>query len=150
MLACAVHQGNGHCRDFAGDKDVYIVDAYNRDAYPHDALAEETIRAKFAFPAGTADAAYLPGVQALLDKAFVEFSPDLIIYNAGTDIMAGDPLGHCNISPDGVIERDALVFSHAFAYDVPIVMLLSGGYQPSTANVIAQSIANLHQKFGLW
>jgi hypothetical protein len=52
-------------------------------------------------------------------------------------------------SPVGVITRDSEVFSRAFEREIPIVMLLSGGYQPNNAQVIASSIAQLDQKFQL-
>ena len=40
-----------------------------------------------------------------------------------------------------MIDRDELVFKHAYEINkVPIVMLLSGGYQMSNAPVIARSI----------
>ena len=40
---------------------------------------------------------------------------------------------------------------HRFAFEekIPIVMLLSGGYQRTSAQVTAESIANLHDKFGI-
>ena len=96
------------------------------------------------------DSDYLNKISLSLDKAFSEFKPDFVIYNAGTDCMVGDPLGELNLSEQGIIDRDELVFY--FAYDVhkvPIVMLLSGGYQMSNAPVIAQSINNLCEKFNL-
>lgn len=34
------HQGNGHERDFMGDKRVYIMDVYNRHIYPGDRFAK--------------------------------------------------------------------------------------------------------------
>ena len=34
------HQGNGHERDFMEDDNVYIMDVYNRDIYPHDGFAK--------------------------------------------------------------------------------------------------------------
>ena len=33
-----------------------------------------------------------------LTEALFEFTPDVIVYNAGTDILEGDPLGNLNIS----------------------------------------------------
>ena len=36
--------------------------------------------------------------------------PDMVIYNAGTDILDGDPLGHMRVSAEGVAARDEAVF----------------------------------------
>ena len=89
-------------------------------------------------------------VDQSLSKAFEVFKPDFVIYNAGTDCMIGDPLGCLKISPQGIIDRDELVFSHAYEKNkVPILMVLSGGYQMSNAPVIADSIRNLSEKFSL-
>ena len=74
----------------------------------------------------------------------------MVIYNAGTDCMHGDPLGRLNISPQGIVNRDEAVFDECFKAKVPIVMVLSGGYQLSNAPVIADSIRNLISKFNLY
>ena len=64
--------------------------------------------------------------------------------------MEGDPLGRLQLSPFAIIERDELVFRLAYeTYKVPIVMLLSGGYQQTNAPTIALSILNLVRKFDL-
>jgi histone deacetylase 11 len=34
----------------------------------------------------------------------------MVIYNAGTDILDGDPLGHMRVSAEGVAARDDAVF----------------------------------------
>jgi histone deacetylase 11 len=47
---------------------------------------------------GTGDSEYLSFLRNCLAKALDAFHPDLIIYNAGTDVLAGDPLGRLNIS----------------------------------------------------
>ena len=53
------------------------------------------------------------------------------------------------LTPDGIILRDELMFRFAFDNKVPIVMVLSGGYQMNNARVIADSITNLVHKFKL-
>ena len=63
--------------------------------------------------------------------------------------MKGDPLGQLNISPEGVIKRDETIFKFALDRKVPIVMVLSGGYQKTNAPNMADSIENLVNKFNL-
>ncbi|XP_020704288.1 histone deacetylase 2-like [Dendrobium catenatum] len=75
-----------------------------------------------------------------------QFNPELVVYNAGTDILDGDPLGRLKISSEGVVIRDEKVFRFAKEMNVPIVMLTSGGYMKSSARVIADSITNLSKK----
>lgn len=47
----------------------------------------------------TDDREYLHKVHKHLEEALVEFTPDILLYNAGTDILDGDPLGCLSISP---------------------------------------------------
>ncbi len=42
---------------------------------------------------GTKDGQYLTSLESALQQASRDFQPDLILYNAGTDILEGDPLG---------------------------------------------------------
>lgn len=46
----------------------------------------------------------------------------------------------------GVIQRDEIVFTWARSRNIPITMVLSGGYQRTNAEVIANSLSNLHKK----
>lgn len=144
------HQGNGHERSFLNDHDIYIMDVFNEQIYPGDTAAKAAINCSVPIQCGTADDEYLPLVESNLATSFSEFgAPDLVIYNAGTDILEGDPLGQLDVSEEGVIRRDELVFQACISRRVPVVMLLSGGYQKSNAEVIASSIRNLHAKFNL-
>ncbi|RVX17630.1 Histone deacetylase 2 [Vitis vinifera] len=54
------------------------------------------------------------------------FDPELVVYNAGTDILDGDPLGRLKISPEGVTSRDEKVFRFAREKKIPLIMLTSG------------------------
>ncbi|XP_062829799.1 histone deacetylase 11 isoform X2 [Anolis carolinensis] len=138
------HQGNGHERDFMDDKRVYIMDVYNRYIYPGDGFAKRAISRKVELEWGTEDAEYLQKVKAHVEAALDEVKSDIIIYNAGTDILYGDPLGGLAISPQGIIERDEIVFRAAWKHQIPILMVTSGGYMKRTARIIADSILNLY------
>nr|XP_060615285.1 histone deacetylase 11 isoform X2 [Anolis sagrei ordinatus] len=138
------HQGNGHERDFMDDKRVYIMDVYNSSIYPGDGFAKRAIRRKVELNWGTEDEEYLQKVRMHVEGALNEVKSDIIIYNAGTDILYGDPLGGLAISPQGIIERDEIVFRAAWRHRIPILMVTSGGYQKRTARIIADSLLNLH------
>ncbi|XP_045440113.1 histone deacetylase 11 isoform X7 [Pipistrellus kuhlii] len=138
------HQGNGHERDFMGDQRVYIMDVYNRHIYPGDRFAKQAIRRKVELEWGTEDDEYLNKVERNLKRALQEHPSDVMVYNAGTDILEGDRLGGLSISPQGIVKRDELVFRVARGCQVPILMVTSGGYQKRTARIIADSILNLY------
>ena len=93
-------QGNGYEKDklqFEDDK-LYILDMYNADLWPHDTWAKTAIDNMVELKCGTTDTEYLSSLEEALQKAFREFQPDLILYNAGTDILEGDPLGRSGFS----------------------------------------------------
>ncbi|KAH8340582.1 hypothetical protein KR059_001667 [Drosophila kikkawai] len=140
------HQGNGHERDFSNVAAVYILDMYNAFVYPRDHVAKESIRCAVELRNHTEDAYYLRQLRRCLMQSLAEFRPDVVVYNAGTDVLKGDPLGNLAITAEGVMERDRLVFSTFRALRIPVVMLLSGGYLKQSAGVIADSIVNLRQQ----
>uniref|UniRef100_A0A1I8BD72 Hist_deacetyl domain-containing protein n=1 Tax=Meloidogyne hapla TaxID=6305 RepID=A0A1I8BD72_MELHA len=116
------HQGNGHEIDFIGDNRVYIMDFYNEQIYPKDRPAKKGISKAIPLQIGTSDDYYLLLLERELKEAFSEFSPQLVVYVAGTDSLSGDPLGLLRISSE----------------------LTSGGYLQRTARVISDSIINLN------
>uniref|UniRef100_A0A8D2D4A0 Histone deacetylase 11 n=1 Tax=Sciurus vulgaris TaxID=55149 RepID=A0A8D2D4A0_SCIVU len=105
---------------------------------------KEAIRRKVELDWGTEDDEYLSKVERNVEKALQEHSPDVVIYNAGTDVLEGDRLGGLAISPGGIVKRDELVFRVVRGQQIPILMVTSGGYQKRTARIIADSILNLH------
>ncbi|BFZ10907.1 hypothetical protein BsWGS_13946 [Bradybaena similaris] len=137
------HQGNGHERDFMNNSHVYILDVYNREIYPYDTYAKGAIKRKVELRSFTKDSDYLKLVQQHIDCAFEEFTPHLVVYNAGTDILEHDPLGNLSITPKGIMERDKIVFEKCRSENVPVFMVTSGGYLPGSAKVVSDSILNL-------
>lgn len=144
------HQGNGHARDHMDRTKYCVFDVYNHYIYPGDQYAKQGITYDYDASEIEHDYAYLQTLLRKLPEAFEAFKPDFVIYAAGTDCMAGDPLGRLDISPEGIIQRDEIVFRIALNdFKVPIVMLFAGGYQMSNAPTIAMSIKNLFDKFNL-
>ncbi|KAK3742478.1 hypothetical protein QZH41_016463, partial [Actinostola sp. cb2023] len=123
------HQGNGHEADFMGDEQVYIMDVYNAYIYPGAMRVKKAINKNIELNHFTTDDEYMPLIKKYIPEALNEFEADIIIYNAGTDVLEGDRLGNLSISPKGIIERDQIVFQEARRRSIPIVMVTSGGYQ---------------------
>ena len=67
----------------------------------------------------------------------------LAIYNAGTDVVAGDPIGNLSISPKTVRERDVFVVGELRKRRIPTVMVLSGGYTKQSYALVANSVIAL-------
>ncbi|MEL7530877.1 MAG: histone deacetylase [Bacteroidota bacterium] len=137
------HQGNGIESVLRDEPNFFMMDVYNKDIYPNDTAVKKYIDFDYPLPNGTGDDAYLASVRQGLKKAIPEAKPDLIIYNAGTDIYLGDALGGFNLSEKAVLERDALVWEAASQNACPILMVPSGGYFKESGPMIGRSLANL-------
>ena len=57
------------------------------------------------------------------------------------------PVGRLLFSAQAVIKRDEVVIGMCTRRNIPVVMVLSGGYQKNNAEVIAESIENLDRQF---
>jgi histone deacetylase 11 len=64
--------------------------------------------------------------------------PKLAFYNAGTDIVEGDPLGYLRVSAAAVAERDRYVVDTLRRRGIPTVIVTSGGYSEASYKLIAQ------------
>lgn len=142
------HQGNGVCHCFLDDESVAILDMFNQDIYPaYDEVARERVDCPIPIESDCTTERYL----TLLESRLVDFldsisgtsRPVLLIYNAGTDVLRGDPLGLLAVSAEGIIRRDMLVAREARDRGIPLIMLLSGGYTNESHAIIADSVAAL-------
>lgn len=170
------HQGNGHARDktnriYGDPENTIILDIYNSQIFPQDSFAKDGIDIDCPLDPYTTDDSYLKellyGLRRVYDDSTSRWKqlPDLVIYNAGTDVLEGDNLGCLSLTPEGVFKRDKMVFDacrrgiwHQGEQEilkpknpqqtlVPLCMVTSGGYQPNNANIIAESILNLNEVY---
>jgi histone deacetylase 11 len=133
------HRGNGVWDILGSDPAVHVLDVYNFQAYP-GLLDVDTDAFPFQVPikAGTADGAYLDLVRQELPRFLASMpKPQLAIYNAGTDILAGDSVGHLVVSADGVRTRDRFVLDTLIERGIPTVIVTSGGYTRLSHDLIA-------------
>jgi histone deacetylase 11 len=146
-----VHQGNGVCYQFMNDRRVLIFDMYNQAIYPMDFPARMRLDADIPLATGCGDDEYLLALQRKLPE-FLETLADsgavrLAIYNAGTDVVAGDPLGQLNLSPGAVLERDLFVVDQFRRRNIPTLMLPSGGYTRQSYRLVADSVERLLRSY---
>lgn len=136
------HQGNGNSSILKNDSRVFILDVFQKDNYPYNDEAKNYV--DFSYPVDSIeDKEYLEIIKKAIPEAINQSNPDLIIYNSGTDIYIEDPLGRMRISKEAIIERDELVFKSAKDKDIPILMVLSGGYSSASYRIIGESIVNI-------
>ncbi len=137
------HQGNGYEDIFKDEKNIIVFDLYNKEIYPQDTSLEKYIDYKFAVQSGVQDDDYLKIITKNLPEILKKEKPDLIIYNAGTDIYKNDSLGKFKITKEGIIKRDEIIFKEAIKNNIKILMLLSGGYSKESYEITGKSIENL-------
>jgi histone deacetylase 11 len=139
------HQGNGVARAFARDPTLFIFDLYNSEIYPHDTEARRRIDCDVPVTTGYDDGRYLGALRhelpAFLDFFKGERKPKLAFYNAGTDVLVGDPLGWMCVSARGVLERDRYVLEQLAERDIPCAMMTSGGYTRTSYELVAGTAA---------
>lgn len=144
------HQGNGFEGVFKDDPRIINFDVYNGKIFPQDHDAAQYIQYNFPIDPGTKTDPYLQLVKWEIPRALDAEQPDLVIYNAGSDIYEKDPLGGLAVSAAGIIERDLFIFDEVFEKrGIPILKLLSGGYIQESYKIIGASIKNLYQKLDL-
>lgn len=142
------HQGNGVCHAFHDDNRVYLFDMFNSQIYPlRDRKARERIDCAIPLSSGCGDDEYLGRLESrlpgFLDSLGKTQPVELAIYNAGTDVFAGDPLGQLKLSAEAIRTRDLRVVELLRKRRIPTVMLLSGGYTSRSHELVADSVARL-------
>jgi len=138
------HQGNGTAAAIREWPWVKIADLYGEDLFPWSKEPED-----YAFPAraGMAGHEYLEVVRGFLPAVLDKVRPDLVIYNAGSDVFEGDPLARFGLSARDIAERDLLVVTEARERGVPVAMVLSGGYSEQSWKLHADAIEGILTRF---
>jgi histone deacetylase 11 len=145
------HQGNGVCHQFMIDNRVFIFDMYNSTIYPaYDVEARDRIDCDIRLTPACTTGEYLRELKArlpgFLDSVGSSQRIGMAIYNAGTDIYEGDPLGMMNISADGILQRDLYAVGELRRRGISTVMLLSGGYTRESYKLVADSVIRLLER----
>jgi acetoin utilization deacetylase AcuC-like enzyme len=121
-----LHDGNGTRLIFADDPTVHTFSIHNDDWGPTDAVASTSI----ALGADVGDRHFLEVLRASLPPVVEQVRPGLVIYLAGTDSAADDPIGNWRLTPAALLERDRFVTSlvRPDGRACPLVVVLAGGY----------------------
>lgn len=133
VLDCDVHQGNGTAEIFKNDPDVYTFSIHGEKNYP---FKKPPSTYDIGLPDKTGDRHYITVLSGALDKIFSEFEPDLVFYLAGIDPLETDHFGRLSLSLRGLQERERLVIETVTQKEIPLALLLSGGYAPSLQETV--------------
>ena len=128
-----VHQGNGTavlCRD---DEETFTFSMHSESNYP---AHKERSSWDIGLPDGTTDEQYLEVVTGALQRLLTKCNPEIILYQAGVDVLAGDRFGKLALSMAGVAERDRAVCAFARRAGLPLVVTLGGGYARNIDQIV--------------
>jgi histone deacetylase 11 len=144
------HLGNGVAWCFGDDPRLFHFDIHNGDIYPRgDALASGRVDCLIPVQPSCSGGEYLrllrERLPPFLDSVSRSANVGLAIYNAGTDVLDGDPLGGLALSLDDVLARDRFVLQSLRNRAIPTVVLASGGYTSVTFRAIARTVIDCAQ-----
>ena len=139
------HQGNGFAM-VANESDsrINVLDFFDESIYPYPKVSEDW---SVPFPENTSGRAYLKTLTSTLPQAIEKYKPDLIVYNAGSDVLESDPLSSFTLSPKDMNRRDLHVVEYARSENIPVAMVLAGGYSKESATAHATSIKEIIKRF---
>lgn len=144
-----VHQGNGTAAIFANEPRVFTLSVHGARNYP---FHKETSSLDFGLGDGVTDAEYLNVLESSVLSALRAFEPEIVYYLAGVDVLERDRFGKFALSPDGAAERDRRVFQACRDLRIPVVSLMSGGYNKDHAVTIqahARTVQMALEVFGV-
>jgi acetoin utilization deacetylase AcuC-like enzyme len=118
-----VHQGNGNSSILGTRSDVFILSLHGEKNYPFRKVPSHL---DVSLMPGSTDEVYLQALRQALDQIEPVFNFDMIFYQAGVDNLKEDSLGTLDMSFEGLMKRDRMVFE--FAKGKPLAMAIGGGY----------------------
>lgn len=143
-----VHHGNGTQHIFEEDPSVLYISLHRYDHGTFFPMGDEGACSQMGRAAGTGftvnvawngphmgDTDYLSAWHRLVLPIAYEFNPELVLVSAGFDAAQGDPLGGCNVSPEGYAHLTHLLMGLASGR---IILILEGGYNLTS---ISESMA---------
>lgn len=136
-----VHQGDGTAVLLADEPRAVTFSMHCADNFPARKQASDRDR---ALPRGTGDAAYLAALAEELPALLARHRPELVLYDAGADVHAGDRLGHLALSDAGLAARDGYVLRTCRAHGAATAAVIGGGYDRDLAALAARH-AQLHR-----
>ncbi len=134
VVDCDLHQGNGTAFIFSKKDYVFTFSLHQMDVYPaqkpHSSL-------DVGLWSGDGDEKYLAELHSHFPFLYQEFRPDLVFYLAGADPYEKDQLGNLKLTIEGLKKRDRIVIGEARKLNLPVAVLLAGGYSPSIADTVS-------------
>lgn len=134
VVDCDVHQGNGTASIFARKDYVFTFSIHQMDLYPAE---KQKSSLDVELWSGDGDEEYLAALRTHFPRLYLQFKPQLIFYLAGADPYEKDQLGGLKLTKEGLKERDKIIIGEARRLNIPVVILLAGGYAYDINDTVA-------------
>ncbi len=144
VLDLDLHQGDGNAAFFQGDDDVFTASLHQENTFPLPKVPGDL---DVGLVGPVDDQAYLRAVDAMLTEISSRFTPDIVVYVAGTDPFHGDAIGSFAISRSGLRSRDERVARYTKRVEAGFVALPAGGYSEESPQISADGFICMAQVF---
>ena len=128
-----VHQGNGNASIMANEPRVFVFSMHGAKNYP---FRKELSDLDIELTNDTGDAEYLQILEDTLPRLMSDVAPDMIFYQSAVDVLATDKLGKLRLTIEGCKARDEYVLRQAKAANIPIAIVMGGGYSEDIDDVV--------------
>jgi acetoin utilization deacetylase AcuC-like enzyme len=135
ILDWDVHHGNGTQDVFRSDPSVLFCSIHQMPLYPGTGRSSELgegdgrgLTVNLPVPPGSGDEVFLSLVEHVVVPAAHAYAPGLVLVSAGFDAHVDDPLAMCRVTDAGYGAMGAAVRRLADDLDVPLGIVLEGGY----------------------
>ena len=128
-----VHQGNGNASIMQNEDRVFVFSMHGAKNYP---FRKQQSDLDIELDNDTGDAQYLAILHDTLPRLIAEVNPDMIFYQSAVDVLATDKLGKLALSREGCAQRDEFVLRQAHDKQIPIAVVMGGGYSEDIEDVV--------------
>ena len=149
-----VHFPDGTYDTYVRDPNIYQFSIHGWNIFPGrgwitDIGAGEArfTKLNIPLPSGTTGDLYLEALEEFLPLFFRIANPELVIYQAGCDVLHNDRLGNLKLTLDDVYRRDRYIYDTVYKNNkIPLVILAGGGYSENTYKARINTISLIAQE----
>ena len=132
------HQGDGTNFILGREENVYTFSAHVGANFPREKFPGTV---DIAFERYVKGEIYLKRVKESLEFAIDSFQPELAIFIAGVDVHVDDRFGQMALSTEDVLERDRFTIGLMHREQIPLAIVLGGGYNKAPEMTVALHLA---------
>jgi acetoin utilization deacetylase AcuC-like enzyme len=136
-----VHHGNGTAFIFESDPRVFTFSMHQQQNYP---MWKPRGSLDIGLPDGVHDMTYLEALDKALPTVMAN-RPECVFYLAGADPYEDDQLGGLRLTREGLRQRDRMVIEAARGSNLPLVIVLAGGYAHNVDDTVAIHVATIEE-----